>query len=72
MTTKKAPAPVEVARRIAAGRSPIEGELDFVLVGRALQAALDAGLIRLDHGWHPDWGSCSVTTAGKAAISKSS
>lgn len=60
--------PVEVARAIAARRCPVPVPVDWVLLGKVVRAAIEAGLVRENFGCFDDWGGYSVTEAGRAAI----
>ncbi len=72
MKKPQVPTPVEVARLIAQGKAPTsrlpDGSIDWILQGDAIRGAIEAGLVREDYGCNPNWGSYTVTTAGKKAL----
>jgi hypothetical protein len=61
------PSPLQVALAISEGRNPLK-ENDWVVLGKAIDGALNEGLIRVDNGTNPAWGSWSLTVLGRRAV----
>lgn len=57
-----------VTLAIAEKRCPVPFPVDWVILGKAVEAAIECGYVRENRGCFDGWGGYSVTKLGRAIL----